>query len=88
MDNSMSFIPHLKSFLLNNKFIYTVRKYEMDKSEVTIVNVGRCLRTPLGIIENKEDLLPYVKNSGFSSSEEWWGKIRYFIPNEDSIMYL
>lgn len=76
---SMSFMPQLRDFLAEKGMIYTVRKFNMVEKIVHIEGVGDCKRTPLGLI-TKEDLIPFVPESGFETLEEWWSKIRYFIP--------
>ena len=85
--SEMSFLPELKDFLLKNGFIYTVRKYKMSEALVEIEGVGQCRREPLGTIEAKAGLLPFIESSGFSTVDTWWKKIKYFIPGDD-IKYL
>ncbi len=88
MNTQMSFIPALKDFLLEKGVVFTVRKYRMEEKLVEVEGVGGCQRSPLGPISKKEDLLPYVELSGFPSVEDWWAKIRFFITDADSPMYL
>ena len=85
---SMSFMPQLKEFLLRNGTIYTVRKYKMRNAIVDVEGIGECHRIPIGTIKDKEDLTPYLEESGFESVEDWWKKIRYFIPNSWDTKYL
>jgi hypothetical protein len=77
---AMQFLPELKRFLLKYGSIYTVRKYDMDEREVLVDGVGVCQRRPLGRISCIEDLIPYHHFSGFGSLEDWWAKVKYFIP--------
>jgi len=84
----MSFLPELKNFLKVNKTIYTVRRYKMPAAVVAVEGIGRYKRLPMGTIETKEDLLPYVMQSGFNKVEDWWAKIEYFIPDPKDIKYL
>jgi len=84
----MSFLPQLRLFLKGLGIIYTVRKYKMTDATVEVLEVGLCYRFPLGRIKDKEDLEPYVSESGFSTVDDWWGKIREFIPGENDPMYL
>jgi len=84
----MSFIPQLKEFLLKNGVIYTVRKYRMIEAIVEVAGVGRCRRVPVRIVQELKDLVPYVAESGFSTVEAWWSKIRFFIPDCTDVMYL
>jgi len=85
---SMSFIPQLKEFLLTNGIIYTVRKYKMSDAIVNVEGIGECHRIPVGTVDRKEDLIPYVEESGFETIEDWWKKIKYFIPNSWNTKYL
>ena len=84
----MSFMPILKNFLRDHGVVYTVRKYKMVEKVVEVEGIGECRRIPLGSISKKEELLPYVELSGFDSVEAWWDKIRYFVPDVDSTLYL
>ena len=84
----MSFLPQLRVFLKGLGVIYTVRKYKMTNATVEVLDVGLCYRFPLGQIKKKEDLDPYVSESGFSTVDDWWRKIREFIPDERDKMYL
>ena len=85
---TMSFLPQLQEILLDNGFIYTVRKYQMTRAVVDIAGVGKCNRIPIAIMINQETLLPYLKSSGFPTLEDWWAKIRYFTPNKNLPLYL
>jgi len=85
---SMSFIPQLKEFLLTNGIIYTVRKYKMSDAIVNVEDIGECHRIPVGTVDRKESLIPYVEESGFETIEDWWKKIKYFIPNSWDTKYL
>jgi len=87
-DRTMSFLPQLKYYLKGMGIIYTVRKYKMTDALVDVVDVGKCHRIPVEEIHSKEDLLPYVKQSGFASLDDWWNKIKEFIPNGNDPMYL
>jgi len=86
--SNMSFMPQLKAFLKRNKIIYTVRKYKMADAMVEVDGIGECHRIPIGIIEKKEDLNDYVDGSGFSTVDEWWTKIKYFIPGSWTTKYI
>ena len=74
----MKFLPELRDFLREYKVIYTVRGYDMRPAWVNVDDVGRCRRTPLGRIHNREELVPYVDLSGFSSLGDWCDKINEF----------
>lgn len=86
--SSISFIPELKEFLKGNKFIHTVRKYKMTDALVEVSGIGECHRIPLGEVYKKENLIPYVESSGFSTIDGWWNKIKFFIPSNKDSMYL
>ncbi len=81
-------MPQLSDFLKKNRRIYTVRKYEMSFSLVEVSGVGLCKRLPLGVINTKNDLYPYVAESGFSSLDDWWNKICEFIPGKKLRKYI
>ena len=83
----MSFMPELRKFLLDNTRIYTVRKYKMGLATVEVSGVGLCKRIPQGMTY-KEDLEPFVSDSGFSTLEDWWAKIRHFVPDKTDPLYL
>ena len=85
---TMSFLPRLQEFLLDNGFIFTVRKYRMTRAVVDIDGVGKCNRIPITGVVSRETLLPYLKSSGFPTLEDWWAKIRYFTPNKNLPLYL
>jgi hypothetical protein len=72
-------MPQLKSYLKEHRTIYTIRKYEMDHAEVDIDGLV-CNRTPLGKVSSKEDLIPYIKESGFTTLEAWWNKVKEINP--------
>lgn len=76
----MQFLPELKTFLLSRRVIYTVRGYNMSDKDVYVEGVGWCHRTPMGVVRSFDDLAPFVLLSGFSTLEDWVGKIRAFIP--------
>lgn len=88
MPTRMMLMPELGQFLIKNGFIYTVRKYKMIEKEVDVDGVGLCLRRPRGQIFDKKELEWCAKYSGFDSLDDWWKKIRQFIPNKRDPMYL
>jgi len=85
---TMSFLPELKSYLKDNGFIYTVRKYKMSDAIVEVDGIGECHRIPIKEVEERTELEPYWAGSGFISLDLWWNKIKYFIPNKNDPMYL
>ena len=76
----MQFMPELQTFLKKNGRIYTVRKFKMSTRLVTIETGENCKRQFLKQITTREELEPYVKESGFDTLLEWWSKIRRHIP--------
>lgn len=72
----MQFIPELALFLKEHKFIYTIRKfrYSLQDHHVEVEEVGKYSRSRIATIFAKEDLLPYVLNSGFATAADWWHK--------------
>ena len=81
-------MPKLGKFLRENGVIYTVRKYKMADKIVDAEWVGYCKRTYLGKVKDFKDLEPFVKESGFETVEDWWEKIKEFIPSKKDSMYL
>lgn len=75
----MSFLPELTSFLEEKGKIYTVRHLDYGTSIVTVEDVGLCKRLFIRGVYCKDDLLPYLSFSGFTSIQDWWKKIRSFI---------
>ena len=84
---SMQFIPDLKEFLYDNRRIYTVRKFNMQRAMVHVEGVGMCTREPLGEIKSFDELENYVGMSGFETLSAWRRKICQFVPKGES-MYL
>ena len=80
--SKMSFMPQLKGFLLRNKVIYSVRKFDMPSGIVHIEDIGDAYRTYVSQIYSREELESYVNQSGFETLLDWWSKIKYFIPTD------
>lgn len=84
----MQLMGKLQKFLKENKVIYTVRAFDMDKRLVEVEGCGFAIREPLGIVINFKDLAPYVKESGFEDLSSWIKMIRVFIkPNMPAYLY-
>ncbi len=79
----MKFLPKLKEFLATNRRIYTVRKYNVDTTLVRIEGVGLCRRTALGEVDISTALLPFYKESGFSTLSSWLSRIRRLNPEAE-----
>jgi len=88
MDRTMAFIPELQDYLRKRGFIFTVRKYKMTDAYVMVKGVGKCHRIPLGEVKSRLDLVPFGWKSGFDTIDDWWDKIRQFIPDTTVPMYL
>lgn len=88
INRTMAFLPQLKAYLKGMGEIYTVRKYKMADATVDVWGIGECHRIPLGVVKTKEDLITYVGRSGFSTLDDWWDKIRDFIPDDKDSKYL
>ncbi len=73
----MSFMPLLQAYLLSNSYVYTVRKYRYSPSQgaVFVPGVGGCYRKLVKEDVTKEDLVQYSSNSGFTTVDNWWGRI-------------
>ena len=78
--SDMQFMPKLRDFLNQNGAIYTVRRFRCHLTRADVEGVGRCKRTLIRYISSKDQLVNYVKQSGFDSVDEWWAVIRRFIP--------
>lgn len=83
----MQFLPKLKEFLAENGHIYTVRKYKMVEKDVWVDGVGLCHRIPLGRVLSSEALIDYFVGSGFDTVEDWWKKIKSFVPSGELYLY-
>lgn len=84
---TMQFIPELRKYLREHRTIYTVRKYDMSSALVLVNDVGPCRRIPISELDAQEDLKPYVAESGFSSTFDWWTKIKEINPRT-KVFYL
>lgn len=68
----------VRECLLANGRVYTVRGYDMWNEYVWVDNVGRCFRHQVAEVKSKDDLVKFVKYSGFSSADDWWKAIQFF----------
>ncbi len=75
----MKFLPELRDFLREHGTIYTARGYDMRRAGVVVEGVGPCRRIPMGRVVIRDSLRLYVGLSGFSSLEDWCGKINEFV---------
>ena len=76
----MQFLPELVSFLKENGYIYTVRKYRysLEDHRIQVDGVGICERARIDQASSRRDLEPYVYKSGFKTVDDWWKKIKEF----------
>lgn len=77
-------------FLISNKFVFTVRSYEAKAKYRTFVKgIGPAtVHRRKSKVESKQDLLPYVKHSGFNNVDEWWSAIERFCKGKSKYLYL
>ena len=71
----------VREFLWENGIVFSVRGY--DYGEVGYVwvfgNGNVYLRKRLGKIVSKNQLVKFVKWSGFENVDDWWNQIRVFV---------
>ncbi len=69
-------------FLFENEIVFSVRGYDYGENCYVWVE-GNCgcvyLRTKLGRVVSKVQLVKFVRWSGFKSVDEWWKVIRRFV---------
>jgi hypothetical protein len=73
-------MSNVRNFLIENESVYTVRSWN-DPDEVSIVSVegvGNCKKKRIKQISKKEDLMPYLNESGFETLDSWWDKLERF----------
>lgn len=68
---SMEFnVPQVKTHLVENGTVYSMRPYDLATKQVIVDNLGPCIRERIGEVTD-ELLERYVKKSGFNSIDEW-----------------
>lgn len=77
--NTMAMMPTLVQFMVANKFIYTLRRFDYKVKDVDVEGAGHCKRSKIMQVTNKFDLEEYTPNSGFASTEQWWKTAKTFI---------
>lgn len=82
-------VRRVANFLVRNKEVYTVRDYlRAETTTVFIPEIDRfATRTFVGPVAGREDLVPYVEKSGFSTSLEWWATIRKLTKSNKLFLY-
>ena len=68
-------VRRVRECLLREGRVYTVRGYDMYSEYVWVDGVGRCFRRQVMEVNCKEDLVKFVRWSGFSSVDDWWRAI-------------
>ena len=68
----------VRECLLRHGFVYTVRGYDMSNEYVWVDDVGRCFRRQVAEVNCKDDLLRFVKHSGFANVDDLWRAIEAF----------
>jgi hypothetical protein len=86
--NKMEFkVRCVRECLVRHGFVYTARGYDLPATYVWVEGVGRCFRRQVAVVEKKEDLLPFVKRSGFVSVEAWWEVLQSFVKGRRCWVY-
>ena len=68
----------VRECLLREGRVYTVRGYDMLSEYIEVDDVGVCFRKHVIEVRSKEDLVRFVKWSGFANVDEWWKAIESF----------
>jgi len=71
-------VRQVRECLLREGRVYTVRGYDMYSEYVWVDAVGRCFRRQVMEVKCKEDLVKFVRWSGFSCVDEWWRAVEGF----------
>jgi hypothetical protein len=77
----------VRECLLREGRVYTVRGYNMLSEYVEVDGVGRCFRKNVIEVECKDDLLGYLRWSGFSTVDDWWKAIESFCADRRKWLY-
>ncbi|KKM16164.1 hypothetical protein LCGC14_1688590 [marine sediment metagenome] len=77
----------VRNCLESNGVVFTVRSYFYN-SENSEFNDRKIKRFFIKEINKKEDLIDFVKLSGFGNVEEWWNKIEMFCKFKKKYLYL
>jgi len=78
----------VKKCLVDYGVVFSVRSYCLDNEFVEVDGVGICKRIRGFEVKSKDDLVKYVKRSGFESVDEWWNVIEGFCKGKRKWMYL
>jgi hypothetical protein len=83
-------VPQVRQCLLRAGRVFTVRSYLVEGRfgrVVQVDGVGPCWRELVRQVNCKQDLLPFLQLSGFSSVDEWWDKVVAFCGSKDKWLY-
>ena len=85
----MSFyVDCVRNCLIDNGVVFSVRGYNLENADVQVDGVGTCRRMRGFEVKSKNDLVKYVKRSGFNSVDAWWGAIEGFCAGKRKWMYM
>jgi len=90
MQKMAFWVPQVRQCLLRQGRVFTVRSYLVEGRFSRLVQaegVGLCWRELVGQVKCKEDLLPFVQNSGFDCVDDWWNKVVQFCGSKDKWLY-
>ena len=89
--NKMQFkVRCVREHLQRVGYVYTVRGYsctDAGAQAVMVDGVGLCLRRYLVEVKAKSDLEFFVEDSGFSSVDDWWKVVEYWLKGRRKFLY-
>jgi len=77
----------VRECLLREGRVFTVRGYNMCSEYVEVDGVGACFRKNVVEVRTKEDLLKFLRWSGFTTVDEWWKAIEFFCAGRRKWLY-
>jgi len=80
-------IENVKRCLVMKRKVFTVRSYWLKNEDVYVSGVGICRRIRGYEIVKKEDLVKFMKLSGFENVEDWWNVIERMYGNKRKFVY-
>lgn len=80
-------VKQVRDCLLREGRVYTVRGYDMWSEYVWVDDVGRCFRKQVFEVRSKEDLVRFVRYSGFAGVQQWWRAIESFCAGRRKWLY-
>ena len=86
---NMSFdVDVVRNCLIENGCVFSVRSYCLENENVKVEGVGVCRRINGFEVKSKDDLVKYVKRSGFESVDDWWNVIERVCRGKRKWMYM